>query len=73
MLKIKFELFNDGVDIIIGDNIFSLSSYSQLWNQKNSKKFRKYVRENPEKVSIDNYCTSYPDFWNFYLLDWLEN
>lgn len=74
MKKITFEFFNDGVDILIGEETISLSPYSLLYKQKKSKKFKKYVKNNLQEIRFKNYCKSQLEYEHRkeILLNWLE-
>lgn len=69
MKKINFELFDQGLDVLIGNDVISLASYSQLSAQKKSIAFKTLVRDNINiscyaEVDFDNQCSTPDNFVN---------
>lgn len=66
MKQIKFEIFPQGVDIHIGNDVVSLY-YNQLRKQKKSKKFKNIVLNNlmmpiTHSVTFSNICKNHLEY-----------
>lgn len=77
MREITFQIFDQGLDISLNNNHYSLCDLKDLEKQKNSKKFRKLVLDNlimpiDYKIVFENFCKNS----NFqkqidYILSWV--
>lgn len=77
MNKITFQIFDQGLDISINNNHYSLCDIKDLQKQKNSTKFKQIVLNNYQnpntfKIVFENICKT-SDFQSKvnYILSWV--
>lgn len=68
-MVITFEIYDQGLDILVNNNVVSFQDLSQLKSQVKSARFKKRVRDNlnipiDANVEFDNRCKTLDSFSN---------
>lgn len=69
LMVITFEIYDQGLDILVNNNVVSFQDLSQLKSQVKSARFKKRVRDNlnipiDANVEFDNRCKTLDSFSN---------